>query len=91
MEDTVVISGMKGVSISTPEWKADMTTMFDQVEELKNQIQAINNALTSLGAGLTLAVGPTPVVPLGAPLTTATSQVTGKLATITTKLNALKQ
>jgi len=40
MEDTVVISGKKGVSISTPEWKADFTEMMDILKALLNEMNA---------------------------------------------------
>tara|TARA_R110000744_G_scaffold24413_1_gene61204 strand:+ start:215 stop:1261 length:1047 start_codon:yes stop_codon:yes gene_type:complete len=40
MEDTVVISGKKGVSISTPEWKADFTEMMDILKDLLLEMKA---------------------------------------------------
>tara|TARA_R110002167_G_scaffold4993_7_gene23319 strand:+ start:13448 stop:14473 length:1026 start_codon:yes stop_codon:yes gene_type:complete len=86
--DSVLISGAKAVNVSTPNWKADMDVIFSQLEELKNQVLAINNALIPLGAGLT---GIPITTPLGAPLTQATSQVATKLIQITTQLQLMKQ
>ena len=40
MEDAVVISGKKGVSISTPEWKADFTEMMDILKDLLLEMKA---------------------------------------------------
>lgn len=40
MEDNVVISGKKGVSISTPEWKADFTEMMDILKGLLAEMKA---------------------------------------------------
>jgi len=86
--DSVLISGDKSVNVSTPNWKADMDVIFSQLEELKNQVLAINNALIPLGVGLT---GIPLTAPLGAPLTQATSQVATKLIQITTQLQLMKQ
>ena len=86
--DSVLISGDKSVNVSTPNWKADMDVIFSQLEELKNQVLAINNALIPLGAGLS---GIPLTAPLGAPLTQATSQVATKLIEITTQLTLMKQ
>tara|TARA_R110000765_G_scaffold419684_1_gene524069 strand:+ start:51 stop:1112 length:1062 start_codon:yes stop_codon:yes gene_type:complete len=79
MEDTVVISGKKGVSISTPEWKADITKLCDILEDLISEVSTI-----AQGTAVT-------TNPLGGPLVTPFVTVIPKLATITTKLNALKQ
>lgn len=86
--DSVLISGDKSVNVSTTNWKADMDVIFSQLEELKNQVLAINNALIPLGTGLS---GIPLTSPLGAPLTQATSQVTAKLVEITTQLTLMKQ
>tara|TARA_R110002012_G_scaffold186759_2_gene353501 strand:+ start:449 stop:1492 length:1044 start_codon:yes stop_codon:yes gene_type:complete len=79
MEDNVVISGNKGVSISTPEWKADITKLCDILEDLISEVSTI-----AQGTGVTTS-------PTGGPLVTPFVTVIPKLATITTKLNALKQ
>jgi len=53
MEDSVVISGMKGVSISTPEWKADFTEMMDILKdllaEMKSQADGASPFVTGAG------------------------------------------
>lgn len=86
--DSVLISGNKSVNVSTSNWKADMDTMFNQIEALKNQIQAINNALIPLASGLT-AIPLTTAV--GTPLTNATARITTELVKITTQLELMKQ
>ena len=86
--DSVLISGGKSVNVSTSNWKADMDTMFNQIEALKNQIQAINNALIPLASGLTAIPGGQPI---GLPLTNATSRITAELVKITTQLQLMKQ
>lgn len=87
-KDSVLISGKKSVNVSTSNWKADMDTMFNQIESLKNQIQAINNALIPLASGLT-AIPLTTAV--GTPLTNATTRIATELAKITTQLQSMKQ
>lgn len=86
--DSVLISGKRSVNVSTSNWKADMDTMFNQIEALKNQIQAINNALIPLASGLT-AIPLTTAV--GTPLTNATTRITTELVKITTQLELMKQ
>jgi len=53
MEDNVVISGKKGVSISTPEWKADFTEMMDILKgllaEMKSQADGVSPFVTGVG------------------------------------------
>jgi len=86
MEDNVVISGKKGVSISTPEWKADITKLCDVIEDLISEVSTI-------ATGAPFSYIPTSGVP-GPPVPTTpslTSTSISKLAAITTKLNALKQ
>ena len=60
MEDNVVISGKKGVSISTPEWKADFTEMMDILKELlaemKSQAEGSSPFVTGVGP-----TGPNPL------------------------------
>jgi len=79
MEDSVVISGKKGVSISTPEWKADITKLCDILEDLISEVSTI-----AQGTGVTTSGA-------GGPFVTPFITVIPKLAIITTKLNALKQ
>ena len=86
MEDNVVISGKKGVSISTPEWKADITKLCDILEDLISEVSTI-------ATGAPFSYIPTSGV-TGPPVPTTpslTSTSISKLAAITTKLNALKQ
>jgi len=85
-EDNVVISGNKGVSISTPEWKADITKLCDVIEDLISEVSTI-------ATGAPFSYIPTSGAP-GLPVPTTpslTSTSISKLAAITTKLNALKQ
>lgn len=60
MEDNVVISGKKGVSISTPEWKADFTEMMDILKgllaEMKAQAEGSSPFVTGVGP-----TGPNPL------------------------------
>ena len=55
MEDAVVISGKKGVSISTPEWKADFTEMMDILKGLLAEMKAQADGASPFVTG----VGPT--------------------------------
>ena len=75
-EDNVVISGNKGVSISTPEWKADITKLCDILEDLISEVSTMSQQVFAPGPSAPIPLHPT-VIP--------------KLVTITTKLNALKQ
>lgn len=76
MEDTVVISGKKGVSISTPEWKADITDLCDillaVVEEFTAFTDGSKPAVTGVGP-----TGPTPSM--------------AKMKQILTKIKTLQQ
>ena len=76
MEDNVVISGKKGVSISTPEWKADITDLCDilltVVEEFAAFTDGSKPAVTGVGP-----TGPTPSM--------------AKMKQILTKIKTLKQ
>lgn len=93
--DGVLLSGAKGVYISTPSWKADMDKMFTQIDELKKQVQEINNVLIKLGPALQTAI-----TPLGGPIgslvavapsiISSTAKVTGQLVKITTELQLMK-
>lgn len=93
--DSVLISGKKSVNISTPNWKADMDNMFNQIEELKNQIQKLNTAVALMGpAFLSAANGGGPVASLtaiGTNITSNTSAISSKLVEITTQLQLMKQ
>ena len=52
-DDAVVISGAKGVSISTPEWKADVTEVLnilkDLIAEMKAQADGSSPFVTGVG------------------------------------------
>jgi len=93
-KDSVLISGEKGVYVSTPSWKADMDKMFTQIDELKKQVQEINTALTQLGPALQAAAnggGPIPTLVAIAPnIISSTAKVTGQLVKITTELQLMK-
>jgi hypothetical protein len=60
MEDTIVISSKKGVSISTPEWKADFTEMMDIMKGLLAEMKAQAEGSSPFVTG----VGPTGLNPL---------------------------
>jgi len=77
MEDNIVISGKKGVSISTPEWKADFTEMMDILKGLLVEMKAQADGTSPFVTG----VGPTGPNPL--------SQVI--LDTLKTRLDKLEQ
>ena len=94
-KDSVLISGKKSVNISTNGWKADMDNMFNQIEELKNQIQKLNTAVALMGpAFLSAANAGGPVASLtaiGTNITSNTSAISSKLVEITTQLQLMKQ
>jgi hypothetical protein len=94
-KDSVLISGAKSVNISTPNWKADMDKMFTQIEELKNQIQKLNTAVSLMGPAFLSAAnagGPVPsLTAIGSNITTNTSAISSKLVEITTQLQLMKQ
>ena len=79
--DSVLISGGKSVNVSTPNWKADMDTIFTQLE-------AITDALIQLAPAITAATAGT--VPI-ASLTTAGPQLASTAAGIKTQLQLMKQ
>lgn len=85
--DGVLLSGQKGVYVSTPNWKADMDKMFTQISNLETQITALNNALLQHAAALS-ALPPTAA--LGAPLTAQLAPITGQLLKIKTELQLMK-
>ena len=85
--DGVLLSGAKGVYISTPNWKSDMDEMFTQIEQIKNQLTTIATALTAVTTGL-LGTGRTATaVPA---VTTQISKLSAGIAQITTKLQLMK-
>ena len=86
-KDSVLISGEKGVYVSTPSWKADMDKMFTQLANLEAQVTALNNALLTLAAALTALPLTTT---LGVPLTSQLTPITGKLLKIKTELQLMK-
>lgn len=80
-KDSVLISGKKSVNISTNSWKADMDTIFSQLE-------AITDALLQLAPQLTAAAN------LGGPVASLTAGGPQLLSTITrvkTQLQTMKQ
>ena len=74
--DSVLISGKKSVNVSTPNWKADMDTIFSQLE-------AITDVLLELGPQLTGAAnggGPVPTLQTAGPkLISAATQIKSQL------------
>jgi hypothetical protein len=76
MEDNVVISGKKGVSISTPEWKADISDLCDILLTVVEEFHAFSTATKPAVTG----VGPTGPTPSA-----------GKMTEILTKIKTLQQ
>jgi len=76
MEDNVVISGKKGVSISTPEWKADISDLCDILLTVVEEFHAFSTAAKPAATG----VGPTGPTPSA-----------GKMTEILTKIKTLQQ
>ena len=97
-KDRVILAGTEDVNISTPAWKAAMDNMFTQIDEIKNELDALNNAVLSFASGTasggaTFGGGaPNPV--LGAQsgaLAGKAGGIKGKIAKITAELNLMKQ
>lgn len=83
--DSVLISGDKSVNVSTTNWKADMDTIFSQLE-------AITDALLQLAPQLTAAVVPVGPVPVPvATLTAAGPQLLSTITQVKTQLTLMKQ
>jgi len=78
--DSVLISGNKSVNVSTPNWKADMDTMFTQLEE-------ITNSLISLSSKMATITATPPLTPLAAPF----AELSTKATQIKTQLTLMKQ
>jgi len=99
--DRVILAGTEDVNISTPAWKAAMDNMFTQIDEIKNELDALNNAVNSFASALTGGGLVPPPPPSGGPnvllgaqsgvLTGKTSGIKAKIAKITTELNLMKQ
>lgn len=85
-KDSVLISGKKSVNISTSGWKADMDTMFSQIEALKNQLNSLTTQVNIMAGALN-------AVTAGAltPVQTQLGTITGNLGKITTQLQSMKQ
>ena len=97
-KDRVILAGTADVNISTPAWKAAMDNMFTQIDEIKNELDALNNAVNqfaSSGAAGNISSPPgipnAPLAAAGAGLIAQTSTIKGKIAKITTELNLMKQ
>ncbi len=96
-EDTVIISGKRTVSVSTPKWAVDMDKFFTQVETMQTQLTQLTvqvTALTSLLNSAALSDVPTAtalsalgiVFPSPATISSGTPAITSQLATITGQL-----
>ena len=97
-KDRVILAGTEDVNISTPAWKAAMDNMFTQIDEIKNELDALNNAVNSFassGAAGNVSSAPTipnaPLAAAGGVLVGKTSGIKAKIAKITTELNLMKQ
>ena len=96
--DRVILAGTEDVNISTPAWKAAMDNMFTQIDEIKNELDALNNAVNafaSSGGTGNVSSGPgipnAPLAAAGGVLAGKTSGIKAKIAKITTELNLMKQ
>tara|TARA_B100000963_G_scaffold171905_1_gene149487 strand:- start:12307 stop:13359 length:1053 start_codon:yes stop_codon:yes gene_type:complete len=100
-KDRVILAGTEDVNISTPAWKAAMDNMFTQIDEIKNELDALNNAVLSFAGGTSSGGKVFPPPPTGGPnvilaaqsatLAGKTSGIKGKIAKITAELNLMKQ
>ncbi len=96
-KDRVILAGTEDVNISTPAWKAAMDNMFTQIDEIKNELDALNNAVLSFASGTSSGGicppnSPNPI--LGAQSGTLAGKaggIKGKIAKITAELNLMKQ
>ena len=80
-KDSVLISGAKSVNVSTPNWKADMDTIFSQLESITDALLKLAPAITAATAG------PVPV----ASLTAAGPQLLSTITQVKTQLQLMKQ
>lgn len=84
--DNIILSGGKGVHISTPNWKTDMDKMFSQIEELNNQLIQLNRQVQLLIAPLN------PIAGFAlTPIATQILAIDAKLAKVTGELTLMKQ
>jgi len=88
-KDSVIISGKKSVNISTPNWKADMNKMFNQIDAINKELTNLNIQVTTLVATISTALPPA-AIPL-APITTQLGTIGGNLSKITSELQLMKQ
>ena len=79
--DSVLISGDKSVNVSTPNWKADMDTIFSQLESITDALLQLAPAITGATAG------PVPI----ASLTAAGPQLLSTITQVKTQLTLMKQ
>ena len=99
-DERVVIAGSSDVNISTPVWKAAMDNMFTQIDEIKNELNNLNTAVSAFsskaisntmtdnkgGTGVNI-----PISSGGAKLKADTAGIKARIAKITTELNLMKQ
>ena len=99
-DERVVIAGSSDVNISTPVWKAAMDNMFTQIDEIKNELNNLNTAVSAFsskaisntmtdnkgGTGINI-----PISSGGAKLKADTTGIKARIAKITTELNLMKQ
>ena len=96
-KDRVILAGTEDVNISTPAWKAAMDNMFTQIDEIKNELNSLNSAVSAFATSGALGnISSPPGIPNG-PLLGAggalKGQCTGiqaRIAKITTELNLMK-
>ena len=95
------MAGTADVNISTPAWKAAMDNMFTQIDEIKNELDALNSAVNQFAVQALRWWYVPPPPPRCLPngllevqvecIGRKTSTIKGKIAKITTELNLMKQ
>ena len=52
-KDLIILSGMKGINITTDKWKADFSTMMDILKKLIAEVETISKGMFPTGVGPT--------------------------------------
>jgi hypothetical protein len=86
-DDHIILSAKKDVNISTPNWSAQMDTIFTQIETLSEQVTKLSNMLVKVGTALAAS----PAAPAAAPITAELPSIILTLAQIKLQLKSMKQ
>lgn len=95
VNDSIILSSKKTVSISTPNWAADMDKMFTQIDTMNRQLVALTSQVTTLTTLLTTAATADVTVATsiglpGAGITIAgTAGILSQLSTVTSELSKI--